>query len=115
MMDKMISNSDGTFSFGTEGQELFKELRESAAEAVKELIDISKLRAGEILVVGCSTSEVVGETIGKASVPEAAQAVLDGILSVTKPIGVYVAAQCCEHLNRALIVEAECAQRYGLT
>ena len=64
-------------------------------------------------MVGCSSSEILGGTIGRASSLETAQAVLDGIYPLLREQGVFLAAQCCEHLNRALIVEADCARRYG--
>ena len=79
----------------------------AAVSAAEALCDAAKLRKGSIVVVGCSTSEVLGEGIGTSSSPETAKAILDGILSVLTPRGIYLAAQCCEHLNRALIVEAE--------
>lgn len=83
------------------------DLMGSAAEAVKELCSIAKLKSGDILVVGCSSSEITGGTIGKNSAPDAAQAVFDGIRSVTDPLGIHIAAQCCEHLNRAIVIERE--------
>ncbi len=86
-----------------------------AADAVKELIEICKLADGEILVVGCSSSEIVGENIGHGSSLESAEAVFEGIMSVLSERGIFLAAQCCEHLNRAIVVERACAERYGLT
>lgn len=63
------------------------------------------LKRGQVVVVGCSTSEVCGSGIGTDSRPEVAAEIVDGILSVLKDRGIYLAAQCCEHLNRAIIVE----------
>ena len=83
----------------------FDTIRKSASDAAEELCRVGRLRCGSVLVVGCSSSEVTGNVIGKNSVPEAAQAVLDGIRSVTEPLGIYIAAQCCEHLNRAIVIE----------
>ena len=83
------------------------EIRSAAASAALALCEAAKLRRGSIVVVGCSTSEVLGERIGTGSSPDTARAILDGLLSVLTPRGIYLAAQCCEHLNRALIVEAE--------
>ena len=80
-----------------------------ARQAAEELLAAAHLRAGDIFVVGCSSSEIVGGHIGKDSSREAAAAVLAGILPVLKAQGVYLAAQCCEHLNRALILETEAA------
>lgn len=93
---------------------MLEKIKSEARLAISELIEISGIRAGEILVIGCSSSELTGGTIGKASAPEAADALLDAIYPLLCQKGIFLAAQCCEHLNRALIVERECAQRYGL-
>lgn len=92
---------------------MYEDIKKAAALAVSELIEIAKLERGDIFVVGCSSSEIVGNTIGKGSTFEAAKAVFDAIYPILKEKGIYLAAQCCEHLNRALIVERECAQKYG--
>lgn len=86
---------------------MLEDIRAQAAAAAAELCDKAGLKAGQLLVVGCSTSEVCGDRIGSNSSPEAAQALFEGIYGVLKDRGVYLAAQCCEHLNRALIVERE--------
>lgn len=91
----------------------FRQITAQARTAAEELLDIAGLNAGDIFVVGCSSSEVLGGRIGKASSEEAAEAVFGGIYPVLRERGVYLAAQCCEHLNRALVIEAECAQTYG--
>ena len=87
--------------------ELYNEVRADAEKATRELLKEAKLQKGDIFVVGCSSSEVIGGRIGKASSPEMAEAILEGILPVLKEQGIYLAAQCCEHLNRSLIVERE--------
>ncbi len=84
-----------------------KNLKEQGYLATKEIIEAAKLKKGQILVVGCSTSEVLGEKIGTNSSPEAAKLVFDGIYEAAKESGIFIAAQCCEHLNRAIITEAE--------
>ena len=84
-----------------------------ARTAAGELADAAGLGPGDIFVVGCSSSEVLGGRIGKASSTQAAKAVFDGIYPVLQGRGLYLAAQCCEHLNRALIVERDCAEKYG--
>jgi uncharacterized protein (TIGR01440 family) len=94
---------------------MLENIKAQAAQACRELIEIARPRAGAIFVIGCSSSEIVGEKIGKGSSLEAARAVYEGVAPVLKERGIYLAAQCCEHLNRALIVERECAERYGLT
>ena len=87
--------------------------KDEAYKAAKEILEKAKLEKGDLFVVGCSTSEVCGETIGTHSKPELADMVFAGIYEATKEYGVYLAAQCCEHLNRALILEAEAAEKYG--
>ena len=89
-------------------------IKMQAEKAVRELIEIAALKKGDLLVIGCSSSEIVGEHIGKGSSLEAAQAVFDGIYPTLKEKGIFLAAQCCEHLNRALIVENEYVERHGL-
>ncbi len=84
-------------------EKLFLESYNSALEIIKT----AKLQKNDILVVGCSTSEILGDKIGTNSSPEAAKAVFDGIYKAASENGVFVAAQCCEHLNRALITERE--------
>ena len=91
----------------------FEQLTAQARVAAAELLDTAGLTAGHLFVVGCSSSEVLGGHIGKASSREAADAVFAGIYPVLQERGIYLAAQCCEHLNRALIVEEACAEQYG--
>lgn len=91
-----------------------EELTAQAALAVGELLEAAKLQEGDLFVVGCSSSEIVGGRIGHASSLETAQAVFRGIYPTLQQRGIYLAAQCCEHLNRALIVERACARQYGL-
>lgn len=89
-------------------------LYDQSYSATKELINIAKLEAGDVLVVGCSTSEVSGEKIGSASKPELAEDVFMGIWTAAKEEGVYLAAQCCEHLNRAIIIEKQLAKERSM-
>lgn len=80
-------------------------IRTAIIAATEELCETAKLTEGQILVVGCSTSEVCGAKIGTDSVPEIGKLLVEAILSVLKPRGIHLAAQCCEHLNRAIIIE----------
>ncbi len=82
-----------------------EQIRTQAETAVRELLQAAHLQRGDIFVVGCSSSEILGERIGRGSSLEAAQAVYSGIMPVLRENGLFLAAQCCEHLNRALIVE----------
>ena len=77
-----------------------------------EICDAARIRPGQIFVVGCSSSEVQGSRIGTATNVEVASAIYDGIDAVLKERGVYLAGQCCEHLNRALAVEREVMEKY---
>ena len=88
-------------------------LTAQARQAAKELLDAAKLEQGDLFVVGCSSSEMVGGQIGHASSLEAAQAAFAGIYPVLREREVWLAAQCCEHLNRALIIEEACARQFG--
>ena len=90
-----------------ENKDLLAQVKEESADAARQLADAAKLHKGQLVVVGCSTSEVVGHNVGSWSTPEVANAIFEGLNSVFAPMGVYIAAQCCEHLNRALIVEHE--------
>lgn len=90
-----------------ENKNLLAQVKEESANAARQLAETARLHKGQIVVVGCSTSEVVGHNVGSWSTPEVANAIFEGLNSVFAPMGVYIAAQCCEHLNRALIVEHE--------
>lgn len=91
-----------------------KEITASARQGLLELLDTAHLVPGSILVIGCSSSEILGEKIGTASSMDAAKAVVDGILPILRERGIFLAAQCCEHLNRALIVEQALIDQYRL-
>ena len=90
-----------------ENKNLLAQVKEESANAARQLAEAARLHKGQIVVVGCSTSEVVGHNVGSWSTPEVANAIFEGLNSVFAPMGVYIAAQCCENLNRALIVEHE--------
>jgi uncharacterized protein (TIGR01440 family) len=90
------------------------EIKKQVNDAVKELLDLAQLSQGSIFVIGCSTSEVVGKKIGSASNNSVAEAIFDGAMPLIQENGLFLAIQCCEHLNRALVVEKKCADKYGL-
>lgn len=75
--------------------------------AAEELVGLAGLQRGDILVVGCSSSEIIGSKIGSNSSPEVADAVFGALREVLAPRGIWLAAQCCEHLNRAIVVERD--------
>ena len=84
---------------------LLNELYNQANTATKEIIETAKLKSGNILVVGCSSSEIAGQKIGTFSNIDVAKAVFNGIYDALNEKDIYLAAQCCEHLNRAIIIE----------
>ena len=89
------------------------EITKEACLAVSELIEKAELKKGNILVIGCSSSEVAGGTIGHNSSLELAQEIFAGVYPILQEKGIYLAAQCCEHLNRALIIEREAAEKFN--
>ncbi len=82
-------------------------------QAVTEILAGARLNKGDIFVIGCSSSEILGDQIGTATNLDSANAVFDGIIPVLKENGIYAAAQCCEHLNRALVIERSAMLKYG--
>ena len=89
-------------------------IRQQVVHATKALLEQANLKAGDIFVLGCSSSEICGGHIGKASSEEAGQVVIDAILPVLRERGIFLAVQGCEHINRSLVVEREAAERYDL-
>ena len=91
-----------------------QKLKEQTKSIVADLVERSGLRSGQIFVLGLSSSEVVGGHIGKASSAEVGELVVSGVLEVLQPLGIALAVQGCEHLNRALVVEEAVADQKGL-
>ena len=89
------------------------QIKNQTAKAFSELLEKAKLHPGDIVVVGCSSSEILGKRIGSVGSLEAAAAVYEGLLPLLEEKGLYLAAQCCEHLNRCLVIEREAALKYG--
>ena len=92
---------------------MYEEITLQARTVVTELLEQANMRPGSLLVIGCSSSEMVGEKIGKGSSMDAAQAAFAGIAPVLREQGIELAVQCCEHLNRALIMERRVAEKRG--
>lgn len=92
---------------------MYEEITSQARTVVTELLEQAQLKPGSLLVIGCSSSEMVGERIGKGSSMEAAQAAFCGIYPILQEHGIDLAVQCCEHLNRALILEQAVAEKRG--
>lgn len=89
-------------------------IQSQVEQLVREIAEAAKLQAGQLFVVGTSTSEVIGQRIGTSGTSEVAAAIYEGIEAVRKEIGFFPAFQCCEHLNRALVLEREALQQYRL-
>lgn len=92
--------------------EFATEIKIAARTLINEMLEKTSLKEGDIFVVGCSSSEILGSNIGKGSSYEAAKIVFGEIYPSLKKKGIFLAAQCCEHLNRALVIERECAKKY---
>ena len=92
---------------------MLNNITNEAKKAINELLEISGIKSGDLLAIGCSSSEVAGGVIGQASSMDCAKAVFDGIYPTLKEKGIFLAAQCCEHLNRALIIEQAAAEKFG--
>ena len=93
---------------------MLDDIRRQTRSAILQLLEIARPRPQDIVVVGCSSSEVAGRRIGSTSSPEIAGAIFEGLYPVLQERELFLAAQCCEHLNRALIVERAAAERYRL-
>lgn len=96
--------------------ELHGELRriaEETKEIIVSLLDAHPMKKGSIFVIGCSSSEVAGGAIGKNSSEEIGQAIFETAHQLLSERGIFLACQCCEHLNRSLVVEEACAEKYG--
>lgn len=93
--------------------DFINEIKIQTGEVLTQLLDAAKLKEGELLVVGCSSSEVASCTIGSNSSGEIGKAIFEVLNEELKKRGIYLVTQCCEHLNRALIMEAEAAAKYG--
>lgn len=93
--------------------QFLEQVRAQVRSAAEELLSVANLERGQVLVVGCSTSEVAGQRIGTAGSEPVARAILEPLWDATQSRGLYLACQCCEHLNRALVVQREAAERYG--
>ena len=85
------------------------EISKQCILCAEDLIEKAHLKKGDIVVIGCSTSEVLGDKLGTNSSPDTAKELFKSFYDVFTKEGIYIAAQCCEHLNRAIIIEREAA------
>lgn len=94
---------------------LLKEIRLTLRQAVDALADAGHIQPGGLIVLGCSTSEVAGARIGKGSVPELGEVIARAMLEACRAHGLEAAFQCCEHLNRAIVIEQRVLKDLRLT
>ncbi|WP_322924006.1 TIGR01440 family protein [Paenibacillus campi] len=97
-----------------EDNEKISTIRSDAARIAREVAEAAKLGSSHILVIGASTSEIAGQRIGTSGTLDIAQELVEGIRDVQREFGFQLAFQCCEHLNRALVVERVTLERYRL-
>ena len=93
---------------------MIDKIKKEIETVVNEIIEASKIKEGEIFVVGCSSSEVLGSKIGTNSNIDIGKIIFETINNILSKKNIYLAAQCCEHLNRAIVVEKKCADKYEL-
>lgn len=94
--------------------ESLSEISAQLEKIITELLDSHPQKKGSVFVIGCSTSEVTGGSIGKNSSEETGKIIFETAYRILSSKGIFLACQCCEHLNRALVVERECAEKSGL-
>ena len=94
-------------TYEIDDKSILEQIQGDAKRIAEELVEAAHLGKGQIVVIGCSTSETLGQKLGSHSVPEAGKAIFEALQGVFAPRGIYIAAQCCEHLNRAIIIEHE--------
>jgi len=93
---------------------LSSDLGSALSELLEQLQAVAHLETGDLLVIGCSTSEVIGQKIGTASCDQVAQELFSAIMTFCASYRVEPAFQCCEHLNRALVVTRAAARAHNL-
>lgn len=93
---------------------MYEEVTEKARNIVIDIIEQSKLKNGDIFLIGCSTSTIFGEAYGSSSSMDIAKALFEGIYPELESRGIYIAVQCCEHLNRAIILSEKIAEKLGI-
>lgn len=89
------------------------QIKEQTASAITNLLKLHPQQSGNIFVIGCSSSEIIGGSIGHNSNQDVGYAVFETAYKILNDHNLYLAAQCCEHLNRAIVIEDSCAEKYG--
>lgn len=91
-----------------------EQLARETQAITRDILEKSAIVTGQVFVLGLSSSEVAGGLIGKNSNAEIGRIIVQAVLEETKKRGLYLAVQGCEHVNRALVVEKEYAERKDL-
>lgn len=91
----------------------YEKVKSDAKRVVAEFLEQAKLKKGNLIVIGCSTSEIAEQHIGSCSNAELGDAVFVAMYEELQKAGLAVATQCCEHLNRALVMTEADAERFG--
>ncbi len=94
-------------------EQAIRSITEQVKNAVEEVCHESGIQENAVFVLGCSSSEIRGQRIGKGGSIDIGKAVIAGALEAVTAHGAWLAVQCCEHLNRALVIERECAKQFG--
>ncbi|SET66066.1 TIGR01440 family protein [Oceanobacillus limi] len=92
-----------------------RQIQQNMNEIVSEWLQSAFLRQGDLVVVGCSTSEVAGQNIGTSGSEEVAAHIFTALQQLAKKTGAHLVFQCCEHLNRALVMERAVMEQFPLT
>lgn len=92
----------------------FEQIKKDFVELTEEFFQKIKIKKNNILILGCSTSEITGGMIGKASAPEVGAFLIDYLYEKCVEYKVDLAVQCCEHLNRAIVIENGIAENQKL-
>ena len=95
------------------GTDIINQIKSDAELVINEVVEKANLKSGQLFVIGCSSSETIGEHMGTASSKDAAEVIFGVISKALMSRGLDLAVQCCEHLNRSLVVEREVAEKYG--
>lgn len=93
--------------------DFLNQIEKEVVSVISEFLEVHPVAKGSLFVIGCSSSEVSGGTIGKDSSEEIGKVIFNCAYKILKKHGIYLACQCCEHLNRALVIEEECRQKFG--
>lgn len=91
-----------------------KQIYDAVTENLRMLIKFGNIRPGQLLVIGASTSEIIGQKIGTHGSIEVAEPIFKATQQIAIEYEIYTAFQCCEHLNRALVVTRDCLIAYPL-